>query len=76
VRAPSSPRRPLPDVTALTRAQRQQLLRDILAANAPAGTLREGRQLVTRVRRWVLVIAIGSVVVLLPWTLSRRTPAV
>jgi len=51
-------------------------LRDILAANAPAGTLREGRQLVTRVRRWVLVIAIGSVVVLLPWTLSRRTPAV
>ncbi len=61
---------PLPDVTRLTRAQRQQLLRDILAANAPSGTLRDGRQLVTRVRRWVLVLAIGSIVVLLPWTLS------
>jgi hypothetical protein len=61
---------PLPDVTALTRAERQQLLRDILAANAPAGRLRDGRQLITRVRRWLLVLAIGSIVVLLPWTLS------
>jgi hypothetical protein len=61
---------PLPDVTLLTRAQRQQLLRDILAANAPSGTIRDGLQLISRVRRWLLVLAIGSIVVLLPWTWS------